>query len=126
MQYEKSTWQSGDVITSAKLNNMEDGIDKLNYFDINFEFTETPGEATLDKTLAEVQAAHEAGQKVWLTGYIDGAGVRAEVTGFVYNGNSLEAWTANITEDTDGYPTGIYLVVGGGIAAHFNIIPVSQ
>lgn len=26
MAYEKQTWQTGDVITSAKLNHMEDGI----------------------------------------------------------------------------------------------------
>lgn len=30
MAYEKQTWQSGDVVTSAKLNNMEDGIDDAN------------------------------------------------------------------------------------------------
>ena len=27
MAYEKTTWESGDVVTSAKLNNMEDGIE---------------------------------------------------------------------------------------------------
>lgn len=26
MSYEKQTWQTGDVVTSAKLNHMEDGI----------------------------------------------------------------------------------------------------
>lgn len=26
MSYEKQTWQSGDIVTSAKLNHMEDGI----------------------------------------------------------------------------------------------------
>lgn len=30
MAYEKNTWQSGDVVTSAKLNNIENGIANCN------------------------------------------------------------------------------------------------
>ena len=126
MAYSKNTWQSGDVITSAKLNNMESGLDTLNYFYINFEFTETPGEATLDKTLAEVQAAHEAGQKVWMVGEMDGAVLHVEVTGFVYSGEDITAWVAVTTEIGDPAPSGVYLIQSSGVdAATFNVIPVS-
>lgn len=31
MAYEKTTWQSGDVVTSEKLNNIENGIASLDY-----------------------------------------------------------------------------------------------
>ena len=29
MAYEKTTWANGDIITAAKLNNMEDGIESI-------------------------------------------------------------------------------------------------
>ena len=93
---------------------------------VHFEFTDTPGWATVDATLAEVQAAHEAGCRVWLEGMMDETvSARAEVTCFVYNGTEMTAWTATIAASSENGPTGIYLAQGSGYAALFNFISAS-
>ena len=61
MSYEKQTWVTGDVITAAKLNNMEDGIDdKL----IVTMLDRTSGE--LDASYADLLAAWTAKKQVIL------------------------------------------------------------
>lgn len=56
MSYEKQTWQTGDVVTSAKLNHMEDGIAAgggalvVNVADVDEV-------RTCDKTAGEIYAA---------------------------------------------------------------------
>ena len=48
MSYEKNTWESGDVITSEKLNNIENGCDLLNPVTVNLSLTSlTEAEADL-------------------------------------------------------------------------------
>ena len=65
MSYEKQTWQTGDTVTSAKLNHMEDGIASAGGASALI-VTNTDG--TLDKTWQEI---HDAIPLVWVT---DGEG----------------------------------------------------
>lgn len=68
MAYEKNTWASGDVVTSAKLNHMEDGIAGGGSGGtpiINTTRTVGTNNSTVftfDKTFAEVKAMLDAGQ----------------------------------------------------------------
>lgn len=61
MSYRKYTWQTGEVITAAKLNNMEDGIDDK--LIVNMLDTAT-GE--LDVSYADLLAAWTAKKQVLL------------------------------------------------------------
>ena len=62
MAYEKQTWQSGDTVTSAKLNHMEDGIASAGGGNILFVGATTVDETTtLDKTWQEIMTAVETG-----------------------------------------------------------------
>lgn len=97
----------------------------MNDFNIGFEFTSTPGFASVDKSLTAVQAAHEAGRRVWLSGDMDGAVVHVEVTGFVYSGGDLTAWVAVTTAIGDPAPEGVYLIQSYGGGATFNVISVA-
>ena len=53
MSYTKNIWKSGDTVTSAKLNNMEEGIAAAS----NGVFVVNDNEGVLDKTYAEIVAA---------------------------------------------------------------------
>lgn len=61
MAYEPTIWKSGDVVTSAKLNKIEQGIAGAGIFIVNADMDEND-DITLDKTLAEIIAAYKAGQ----------------------------------------------------------------
>ena len=68
MAYEKQDWKTGDVVTSTKLNHMEDGIaEGGNGGTPIINTTRTVGSNnstvfTFDKTFAEVKAMLDAGQ----------------------------------------------------------------
>ena len=51
MGYNKTIWQTGDVVTATKLNNMENGIASNAPFIIGFSDEEY---TTLDKTMQEI------------------------------------------------------------------------
>lgn len=57
MSYEPTTWKSGDVVTSAKLNKMEQGIANAGALIVH------DNNGTLDKTWQEI---HDAAPLVWL------------------------------------------------------------
>lgn len=66
MSYEPTNWKSGDTVTSAKLNKMEQGIANAgggNVVVVGVEVvnTENGATATFDKTFAELKTAHEGG-----------------------------------------------------------------
>lgn len=65
MSYTPTTWKSGDVVTSAKLNKLEGGVAAAND---EFVITCTPTaqdlSGTVDKTNAEIFAAYQAGKKI--------------------------------------------------------------
>lgn len=55
MSYEKQTWAKGDIVTSAKLNHMEDGIASGGGSIIVHEtYDESTGKGTLDKTWQQI------------------------------------------------------------------------
>jgi len=55
MSYTRNTWKSGDTVTSAKLNNMEDGIASSGAFIVHATVSEDI--ITLDKTWREIYDA---------------------------------------------------------------------
>lgn len=59
MSYEPTEWKSGDVITSAKLNKIENGIHSASggVYIVNSTYDESEDVSTLDKTAAEILAA---------------------------------------------------------------------
>ena len=68
MSYIKTTWETGDVITAEKLNNIENELEALDdrVFIVNID-AEDDGStitATADKTRQEMSAAVEAGKLI--------------------------------------------------------------
>ena len=71
MSYTPTTWQTGDTITAEKLNNMESGIENANEpFVITLTPTAQDYSGTMDKTVAEIDAAYRAGQKIIFRVYV--------------------------------------------------------
>lgn len=58
MAYVKQTWQTGDTVTSAKLNHMEDGIAASDGAALVVGSTTEGNTITLDKTYAEILAGN--------------------------------------------------------------------
>lgn len=90
MAYEKQTWQTGDVVTSAKLNHMEDGIAGASsggggVFVVNVTTTYDEQEHaiyTCDKTAGEVWTALGNGSVVF----------SGDIAGGLFYGNFLGAY----------------------------------
>lgn len=75
MAYTPTTWKSGDIVTSAKLNKLETAAAPfIVTFTPNYE--DNPPSATADKTLAEIETAWNAGMVVYFD--MDGTIVTAE------------------------------------------------
>lgn len=66
MSYEKQTWAKGDIVTSAKLNHMEDGIEEIN---VSYEKTtwETGDTITAEKLNNIETGIEEAGSSDFST-----------------------------------------------------------
>lgn len=107
MSYEKQTWAKGDVVTSAKLNHMEDGIASGGAY----VFRPTGSPKVLDKTFAEIKDMIEAGVVLYeyneynqyyslntLTYDSEGSFILQFNNGYNYIGNSADAYP---TEDMD-------------------------
>ena len=82
MSYTPTNWQTGDTVTAERLNKMEQGIENANEpFIVTCTPTAQDYSGTMDKTVAEIYAAIQAGRKViyriytGITSYLD-----AEVT----------------------------------------------
>lgn len=66
MSYVKKTWQTGDTVTSSALNNMETGIDNsANPFIVTLTPTAQDYSGTMDKTVAEIKTAYDAGKRIF-------------------------------------------------------------
>ena len=64
MSYTPTNWSKGDVVTSAKLNKLEQGVaDAGDIFVVTFNTDNTNW--TADKTCAETKAAIESGKRVF-------------------------------------------------------------
>lgn len=64
MAYEPTTWAKGDVVTAAKLNNLESGVSNSGALVCTAE--EVGGVRRLDHTFGEIEAAFKAGRPVLL------------------------------------------------------------
>jgi hypothetical protein len=65
MSYTPTEWQTGDTITAEKLNNMEQGIENASKsFIVTLTPTAQDFSGTMDKTVAEINAAYEAGKDI--------------------------------------------------------------
>lgn len=111
MAYTKNTWRTGDIVSSQKLNHMEDGIaNSENVFIVGgVSLGENGIEGTLDKTWQEIHDAMLS--KICVVVITDGnsiaqkliddasVGLEGEYNVFV-EGTQLSTSTAN------GYPAG--------------------
>lgn len=67
MTYVKTDWETGDIITAEKLNNMESGIENAGsgstgtVMVVHSTSDESTGNTTLDKTWAEIADAMQTG-----------------------------------------------------------------
>lgn len=61
MSYTKQTWANGDVVTAAKLNHMEDGIEAGGSGGGGGALVVTSTDGTCNKTAAEMFAAAQTG-----------------------------------------------------------------
>lgn len=99
MSYTPTNWQDGDTITAEKLNNMESANVP---FVVNLTPTAQDFSGTMDKTVAEINAAYEAGQQIVFrtmmsaTTYIEvdfaarwfGGATYPSFNGFILNGEN--------------------------------------
>ena len=100
MSYTPNTWKSGDVVTSAKLNNIEQGIANAGAMIVH------NNDDTLDKTWQEI---HDAAPLVWLQVEVIYAPVSQIAVGegeyyvgfFDASGNTSYSFIAS---SADGYP----------------------
>lgn len=66
MSYTKKTWTAGQKVKSADLNNMEGGIDAAaNPFVVTLTPTAQDYSGTMDKTVAEIKTAYDAGKRIF-------------------------------------------------------------
>lgn len=116
MSYDKQTWQTGDVVTSAKLNHMEDGIAAGGGGVLVVNVDDETG--TLDKTWQEIADAKYAVLAFEEDGRTDirplwwfqrdGANYKVafvQFTPMLSEPLQLEAWVMPfVTNSADGYP----------------------
>lgn len=112
MSYTKNTWKSGDTVTSAKLNNIEDGIASSGAFIVHGTFSDDT--ITLDKTWKEIYDAAQE-KYVGIIVHGDGGVMNLPILGvgsfdstFVISTFGVEkalGIMTFITDSEDGYPT---------------------
>lgn len=74
MAYEPTTWKSGDVVTSAKLNKLEQGVANT-VFIVTLAYDEATSTYSTDKPYADIVAAYEAGANLFCVPW-EGAALR--------------------------------------------------
>lgn len=83
MSYTKTTWASGDTITSAKLNKIEQGIYDASGTGESSIFVVNNVDDTLDKTALEIQSAITSGKIVEILAEVSNGNYAVDyVTGF--------------------------------------------
>ena len=110
MAYEKNNWQSGDVVTSEKLNHLEDGVSNAGGTLViggfsNNQYGNVTG--TSDKTWQEIHDALAAGKEC-IAIFHDGDMVwRAVIIRVYYDGEGTYVIGEDIAatcDSPDGYP----------------------
>lgn len=99
MPYEPTTWKSGDVVTSAKLNKIEGGIASCGVLVV------TDNDGTLDKTWQEI---HDAGFAVILSFQQENLAqyVAVQLIGIINNTYAIRATNGNtyLADSASDYP----------------------
>lgn len=98
MSYEPTNWKTGDVVTSAKLNKLENGVaNSGDILKVAVNYNEADGTNTMDKTFREIFTALSNGMIIILyqDGFIDGVD---------YNANSSLILTASTVYDETVLP----------------------
>lgn len=127
MSYTAKEWVTGDDINISDLNNMEEGIDNAaNPFVVTLTPTAEDFSGTMDKTVAEIYTAYEAGRKIVFrvmrsaTTYMDvdctarwfSVSTYPSFNGFILNSDNnalIFAFTGATNDDTaQTYGTTIY------------------
>lgn len=110
MSYEKQTWVTGDVITAAKLNHMENGIESSNGGAFVITVTATEEEVggeyvttySSDKTLEEIKSAYASSPAI-ICKYVSPYNNIYIITDYSYlAGNEYDPATIIFTRTTIG------------------------
>ena len=108
MSYTKTTWETGDVITAEKLNNIENELEALDdsVFIVNIDAEDNSGTitATADKTRQEMSAAVEAEKPI----------IIRLIHNMTYAPSSIHELTTNIWTSTlaNGYDFTAEKIIG--------------
>ena len=118
MSYEKNTWKTGDVITSTKLNRMEDGIANaggilvIGGLTVGMNQTSYQFTGAADKTWQEIDNALAAGVRCVVVGSGMGGHIQLIVSGtrcdnenyIFYISDGQNDPISFTTTSADGYP----------------------
>lgn len=105
MAYTPTAWETGDVVTAAKLNKIEGGVDTANNpFIVTLTPTSEDFSGTMDKTIAEIVAAYEAGKQIVFE-LVAGPGIyySSVCTNVNRNGSLNPAFGTSIVVRTDDW-----------------------
>lgn len=119
MSYTKKTWASGDTVTSAALNNMEDGIDAAaNPFVVTLTPTAADMSGTMDKTPAEIDTAIQAGRRIQFS--VPSIGGLVDCSQYLYD-TPNSSWTAhaNIVADLGAGDMLMHIATDGLSSVYF-------
>lgn len=102
MSYTPTNWVSGDIITSAKLNKLENGVAAAGGLVVNITADETdPDTLVMDVKAGDLYAALEAGRYVSYRSYEEGFGyTNGSANGYLY-------------DETNGYQFSISMNLSG-------------
>lgn len=101
MAYVKTTWETGDLITAEKLNNMEGGIEALQPLIITVNKDADTGTRTMDKTFAEIASALSAGRYCVAVYGGDHPGLMGPVSGIQMADYSISVGSSGSTGGTN-------------------------
>lgn len=109
MSYAKTTWETGDVITAEKLNNLERGVGIATGLIVSYTYDEQAETFYADKKFGEIRTVFESGSPVYFvsdtsTGenYINKkAGAVKMVSYRIDNTNSEPSPEGNVSADMD-------------------------
>lgn len=104
MTYQPTAWKTGDIITEAKINNLEDGVSAAHSAAYGHWIPageKTPGGDSLDVSFYDVHSTENAAGQVHLTAYlaVNSKVEAGEPFGIAYSDNASD-WTGGIGEGT--------------------------
>lgn len=101
MAYTPTNWQTGDTVTASKLMNIEYGVaNAANPFIVTLTPTAADFSGTMDKTVAEINAAYEAGRRILFIISALGGTLTAECTDvWASDGHLYPSFNAHVIDD---------------------------